>query len=75
MPVMGGEEALRHLKEIRSDVRVILSSGYDEADAVQRLVGCSSVDFIQKPYTPEALAGKMKKALAPPQPFRQEQGT
>jgi PAS domain S-box-containing protein len=65
MPVMGGEEALRQLKEIRSDVRVVLSSGYDESDAIQRLAGESSVDFIQKPYTPAALAEKMKKVLAP----------
>jgi len=74
MPVMSGEEALRHLKEIRSDVRVILSSGYDEANAVQRLAGDGSVAFIQKPYTPAALAEKMKKTLAPPQQFRKEQG-
>ena len=74
MPVMSGEEALRHLKEIRSDVRVVLSSGYDEADAVQRLAGDGSVDFIQKPYTPAALAEKMKKTLAPSQQFRQQQG-
>jgi len=74
MPVMSGAEALRQLKEIRSDVRVVLSSGYDEIDAVQRFAGESSFDFIQKPYTPAALAAKMKKALAPSQQFRQKQG-
>ena len=74
MPVMGGEEALRQLKEIRSDVRVVLSSGYDEGDAIQRLAGENWVDFIQKPYTPAVLAAKIKKALAPAQQFRQRQG-
>ncbi len=74
MPIMGGEEALRQLKEIRPDVRVVLSSGFDESDAIQRLAGESLVDFIQKPYTPAALAGKMKKALASAQQLRQEQG-
>jgi signal transduction histidine kinase/ActR/RegA family two-component response regulator len=63
MPVMGGEEALRQLKEIRRDVRVVLSSGYNEADKVRRLMGEGFTDFIQKPYTPADLAAKIKKAL------------
>jgi PAS domain S-box-containing protein len=71
MPVMGGEEALRQLRAIRSDVRIVLSSGYDEIDAVQRLAGESWVEFIQKPYAPAALAAKIKKALTPPQQVRQ----
>jgi FixJ family two-component response regulator len=43
----------------------VLSSGYDEVDAVRRFAGQGLVDFIQKPYTPAALATKIKKALAP----------
>jgi PAS domain S-box-containing protein len=64
MPVMGGEEALRLLRQIRPGVRVVLSSGYDEVDAVRRFAGQGLADFIQKPYTPAALAIKIKKALA-----------
>jgi PAS domain S-box-containing protein len=64
MPVMGGEEALRQLKSIRPEVRVVLSSGYNEVDAVRRFAGEGLADFIQKPYTPAALATKIKKALA-----------
>src|SRR4051812_31580058 len=63
MPVMGGEEALRRLKEIQPEVRVVLSSGYDEVEAVQRFAGEGAADFIQKPYTPAALAAKIQKAL------------
>ena len=66
MPVMDGEEALRQLKSIRPEVRVILSSGYNEVEAVQRFAGEGSADFIQKPYHPAALAAKIKKALASP---------
>jgi PAS domain S-box-containing protein len=64
MPVMGGEEALRQLKEILPEVRVVLSSGYDEADTARRFAGEGLADFIQKPYSPVALATKIKKALA-----------
>jgi len=37
MPLMGGEETLRELKTIRPDVRVLLSSGYNEVEAVPPL--------------------------------------
>src|SRR5581483_7876256 len=33
MPVMGGEETFRHLKTYRPDVRVVLSSGYNQVEA------------------------------------------
>jgi two-component system cell cycle sensor histidine kinase/response regulator CckA len=66
MPVTDGEETLRQLKRIRPEVRVILSSGYNEVEAVQRFVAEGSADFIQKPYHPAALAAKIKKALASP---------
>jgi len=37
MPEMGGEETFLALRKLRSDVRVILSSGYNEQDVTQRL--------------------------------------
>jgi PAS domain S-box-containing protein len=37
MPLMGGEETFRELKIIRPDVRVVLSSGYNEVEAVPPL--------------------------------------
>ncbi|HWR51931.1 MAG TPA: PAS domain S-box protein [Bryobacteraceae bacterium] len=51
MPVMGGEETLRGLREIRPDVRVILSSGYNEVQAISRFQGQGLDGFLQKPYT------------------------
>ena len=64
MPVMGGEEALRHLKEIDPQVRVILSSGFNEVEATQRFTGKGITGFIQKPYTAVALARKVKAAIS-----------
>jgi len=51
MPRLSGEEAYRELVLIRPDIRVILSSGYNEVEATRRLVGQGQVAFIQKPYT------------------------
>jgi two-component system, cell cycle sensor histidine kinase and response regulator CckA len=64
MPVMSGEQTLRELQTIRPDVRVLLTSGYNEVEAVQRFVGKGLAGFIQKPYTSLALAEKVKEALA-----------
>lgn len=60
MPVMGGEEAYRRLKEIRPDVPIILSSGFSEADAKRRFQGRDLAGFLQKPYRASSLAEKVK---------------
>jgi PAS domain S-box-containing protein len=64
MPVMNGEEALRQMQMLNPDVRVLLSSGYNEVEAVQRFAGKGLAGFIQKPYTAAALAEKVKEVLA-----------
>ena len=63
MPIMNGEETLRHLKTSQPDVKVILSSGYNEVEAIQRFTGKGLAGFIQKPYSAAALADKVKMAL------------
>jgi DNA-binding NarL/FixJ family response regulator len=64
MPVMGGEETLRQLQRLDPAVRVLLTSGYNEVEAVQRFAGKGLAGFIQKPYTSADLARKMKEVLA-----------
>ena len=64
MPVMNGEEALRQMQMINPQVRVLLSSGYNEVEAVQRFAGKGLAGFIQKPYTAAALAEKVKEVLS-----------
>jgi two-component system, cell cycle sensor histidine kinase and response regulator CckA len=63
MPVMSGEEALARLRSIQSDIPVVLSSGYEEADATRRFTGKGLAGFIQKPYAAAGLVEKMKIAL------------
>ncbi|MEX2261187.1 MAG: response regulator [Bryobacteraceae bacterium] len=64
MPVMSGEEALPRLQAKRPDVQVILSSGYNEVEAIRRFSGKTLAGFIQKPYTAAQLAEKVKTVLA-----------
>jgi CheY-like chemotaxis protein len=66
MPVMGGEEALRLMKAIDPGVRVVLSSGFNEVEAVRRFTGKGLAGFIQKPFTARALALKLKEVREHP---------
>jgi CheY-like chemotaxis protein len=58
MPVMGGEEAFNQLMEIRPELLVVASSGYDETETVARF-GQGLAGFLQKPYTPSQLTTKI----------------
>lgn len=66
MPVMNGEEAYSRLKAIKPGVKVILSSGYNEVEAVRRFAGKGLVGFIQKPYSANTLREKISIALQEP---------
>ena len=63
MPNMDGEEALRELRRIQEDVKVVLSSGYHEQDVTKRLDGMCFAGFLKKPYTADTLIGKLRQVL------------
>jgi len=63
---MNGEEAFEQMKAIRPDVKVVLSSGYNEVDAIRRFTGKGIAGFIQKPYPAARLAEKLKSILTLP---------
>ncbi|MDQ6971813.1 MAG: PAS domain-containing protein, partial [Mariprofundaceae bacterium] len=67
MPRMGGEEAFTEMRRINPDVRVLLSSGYNEQTATQRFTGKGLAGFVQKPYTPELLLNALGDVLSPSQ--------
>lgn len=64
MPHMNGEEALRKMKNIRSDVRVILSSGYNEEENSRRFSDKGFAGFLQKPYSMKNLLEKILEVTA-----------
>ena len=63
MPGMGGGKTFDLIKEINSDIKVLLSSGYsldgEAAEILRR--GCNG--FIQKPYTLEELSEKINSII------------
>jgi CheY-like chemotaxis protein len=67
MPRMDGEEAFGIMRGIRPDVRVVLSSGYGEQDAMQRFRGKGITGFVQKPYHAKALLARLHEILSGPE--------
>ena len=63
MPHMDGDETYRELRRIRADVPVILSSGFNEQDVVQRFAGTGLAGFVQKPYRMSDLRAAIRAAL------------
>ncbi|GMR00401.1 MAG: hypothetical protein BMS9Abin18_1248 [Zetaproteobacteria bacterium] len=63
MPKLDGKGCFREIRRINKDVRVVLSSGYNEQDTTNRFAGQGLAGFIQKPYAPEALRAIMKEVL------------
>jgi CheY-like chemotaxis protein len=63
MPEMDGEYAYELLKEIKPDVKVLISSGSSLRDRTRQNLkyGCSG--FIQKPFSIKALSQKVEELI------------
>jgi PAS domain S-box-containing protein len=64
MPVMSGEEALSRMREAHPRIPVILSSGFNEAQAVRQFEGKGLAGFLQKPYTAGRLLNAVESVIA-----------
>ena len=63
MPVMTGEQTLSHLRRVRGDVAVLLSSGFSRSEATRRFGAANLAGFLQKPYTAAQLAKAVRDAM------------
>jgi len=63
MPGMSGADALREIRKLESDARVILTSGYDGQDTVAQREELTGVAFLQKPYRARTLLSKIAHVL------------
>jgi CheY-like chemotaxis protein len=64
MPVVDGATVLGELKKQKPDVRVLLTSGYDDSAYGDEEGGGRSVSFLQKPYRAERLISELHAVLA-----------
>jgi FixJ family two-component response regulator len=52
-----------YIRRLRPDMRVVISSGFDESEAMKQFESDGDLMFIQKPYTASALIEKISSAL------------
>jgi DNA-binding NtrC family response regulator len=63
MPKMNGEETLRELRRISTNVRVVLSSGYSEDTATASFSQLRLAGFIQKPFQFDTMINTLRAAV------------
>ena len=69
MPNVSGRELANRLEKLRPGIKVLFMSGYTDNAVMHHGVLEKGAEFIQKPFSPEELAGKVRAVLGPPTPF------
>lgn len=61
MPLVGGLELIRRIKEADERIQTVIISGYDEFSYVKEAIGMGVKDYLLKPFSPEELLGVLNK--------------
>lgn len=70
MPKMDGAELCGMLHELYPRLRILLMSGYDEAEIGRRCGAIDSRGFLKKPFTATELVERVKEMLDRPRTFQ-----
>jgi two-component system cell cycle sensor histidine kinase/response regulator CckA len=63
MPELGGRDLARQLADARPDLPVVFMSGYTDDDLSRRGLLEAGLPFLEKPFSPDALARKISEVL------------
>lgn len=63
MPGMGGLALLARLQQLDSDLPVILLTGHGDVPIAVEAMRDGAYDFLEKPFSPEALLNSLRRAL------------
>ena len=66
MPEMSGPELVKQLADVQPNTRVLYVSGYSENDISDQGILAADIRFLEKPFTPQALARKVREVLDEP---------
>jgi PAS domain S-box-containing protein len=70
MPEMSGRQLADRLRDGRPELKVLFVSGYTDDAIIRHGILEPGIAFLQKPFTPEALARKVRAVLDEPLPSR-----
>ena len=60
---VSGRELAETLQDRRPDLKILFMSGYTDDEIVRRGLAQSGSSFLEKPFTPERVAGAIRRAL------------
>ena len=63
MPIMSGQEALEHIREVDPDVPVLLCTGYDIAGTGESPEAIGAQGVLRKPFTLSGLSAALSKLI------------
>jgi two-component SAPR family response regulator len=63
MPGLNGRDFANQLLAIRADLKIIFMSGYTDNAIVREGLSDPRLNYIQKPFTLDALSGKVEEVL------------
>lgn len=67
---MSGKQLAKRVTGLRSETRILYMSGYTDQAIVHHGILDGDIDFIGKPFPPDALVHKVVQVLANPGPSR-----
>ena len=74
MPHMSGKELADRVQALHPHTRILFTSAYTENAIIHQGVLNKGVALLQKPFTPSALARKVREALDAPDPAQKTPG-
>jgi CheY-like chemotaxis protein len=66
MPHMSGSDVAEEMRRIHPELKVLFMSGYTEDDVIRNAALEDGSAFLEKPFTPPALARSVRKMLDGP---------
>lgn len=63
MPGMNGDEVFPHLRSLRPEMKILISSAYGEDEITRQLIEEGACDFLMKPFRLEFLAREIRSHL------------